>query len=65
MHETKKWSILINSELLFIFHVSADALKKNQDIEFERNKERFLFLKVRSTELFDVSHNNFYEKNYT
>ncbi|XP_072040260.1 cytoplasmic aconitate hydratase-like isoform X4 [Amphiura filiformis] len=24
---------------------SADALQKNQDIEFERNKERFLFLK--------------------
>ena len=25
---------------------SADALEKNQQLEFERNKERFAFLKV-------------------
>ena len=25
--------------------LSADALEKNQELEFERNKERFLFLK--------------------
>ena len=25
----------------------ADALDKNQDLEFERNKERFVFLKVK------------------
>ena len=32
-------------ELLFC-NFSADALQKNQDLEFERNKERFMFLKV-------------------
>jgi uncharacterized membrane protein len=26
---------------------SADALEKNQQLEFERNKERFAFLKVK------------------
>ena len=28
---------------------SSDALKKNQALEFERNNERFQFLKVRGT----------------
>ena len=30
---------------MLLFH-SPDALEKNHEIEFERNKERFLFLKV-------------------
>ena len=30
--------------LCFIY--SAGALEKNEELEFERNKERFLFLKV-------------------
>ena len=29
-----------------LFNFSEDALKKNQDMEFQRNKERFQFLKV-------------------
>lgn len=34
-----------------MFHIfglvrRSDALDKNQDLEFERNKERFVFLKV-------------------
>lgn len=33
------------SDLFFLLSSSADALKQNQDIEFERNKERFNFLK--------------------
>ena len=38
-------------EIKFIlFHFfclfSADSIEKNEELEFERNKERFLFLKV-------------------
>lgn len=29
-----------------IFGYSSDALEKNQELEFERNRERFMFLKV-------------------
>ena len=32
--------------LCWIFFYSKDALRKNQDLEFERNKERFQFLRV-------------------
>lgn len=28
------------------FHCRPDSLQKNQELEFERNKERFEFLKV-------------------
>ena len=35
-----------------IFFSSADALQKNQELEFDRNKERFLFLKVMLTVFF-------------
>ena len=31
--------------LALTLHSSTDALEKNQELEFERNKERFLFLK--------------------
>ena len=31
---------------IFLLCFSADALEKNQMLEFERNKERFVFLKV-------------------
>lgn len=31
---------------LVVLFDRADSLKKNQDLEFERNKERFEFLKV-------------------
>lgn len=34
----------ITDEMCILFR--ADALQKNQDLEFERNKERFMFLKV-------------------
>ena len=40
--------IIYNTKILLVmlsFH-SPDALEKNHEIEFERNKERFLFLKV-------------------
>ena len=33
---------------LVVLFDRADSLKKNQDLEFERNKERFEFLKVRA-----------------
>ena len=34
-------------DIIFIlFSNRPDALQKNQDMEFERNKERFMFLKV-------------------
>jgi len=32
--------------LLHCLLLSASAVEKNQELEFERNKERFLFLKV-------------------
>jgi len=35
------------SQCLYTF--SAEALEKNQMLEFERNKERFVFLKVKFT----------------
>ena len=38
----KPITLMINVFLLFC---SADALQQNQDMEFERNKERFNFLK--------------------
>lgn len=38
-------------DFLFSLH-SSSALEKNQEIEFERNKERFLFLKVTKLVLF-------------
>ena len=41
--------IIYNLELFVIVMLlfySPDALEKNHEIEFERNKERFLFLKV-------------------
>lgn len=38
---------LVFMYLFLIFR--ADALQKNQDLEFERNRERFMFLKVRTT----------------
>ena len=38
----KPITVMINVFLLFC---SADALQQNQDMEFERNKERFNFLK--------------------
>jgi aconitase A len=31
---------------MFEIYSSADALEKNQAIEFERNRERFKFMKV-------------------
>lgn len=31
--------------IFFIIHNRADSINKNQDLEFERNKERFTFLK--------------------
>ena len=37
----------------FIFLSSPEALEKNQKLEFERNKERFQFLKVGKFFLFD------------
>ena len=32
--------------IFFQLNLSADALQRNQDLEFERNLERFQFLKV-------------------
>lgn len=37
--------LVIDHSIQVDFVRSADALEKNQDLEFERNKERFLFLK--------------------
>ncbi|XP_049822651.1 cytoplasmic aconitate hydratase-like isoform X1 [Aethina tumida] len=37
--------LVIDHSIQVDFTRSADALQKNQDLEFERNKERFLFLK--------------------
>ena len=34
------------NKLYFLSIYSADALEQNQELEFERNKERFVFLKV-------------------
>lgn len=34
-----------NIALITVIFFSKDALKKNEDLEFERNKERFMFLK--------------------
>ena len=39
-------ALFLDSELSPCFICSPDALEKNHEIEFERNKERFLFLKV-------------------
>jgi len=38
----------MHDEFLFVLHLShsVSAVEKNQELEFERNKERFLFLKV-------------------
>lgn len=41
------FSMLCKYLLFFYLFCSEDALKKNQEIEFQRNKERFQFLKVR------------------
>ena len=38
--------LVIDHSVQVDFHRSKDALQKNQSIEFERNKERFQFLKV-------------------
>jgi len=37
----------IKLKLNFLIFNSAEALEKNQDLEFERNFERFKFLKVK------------------
>ena len=37
--------LVIDHSVQVDFSRSPDALEKNQDIEFERNKERFQFLK--------------------
>lgn len=36
---------MYNDKSFFLSHFRVDALTKNQDLEFERNKERFTFLK--------------------
>jgi aconitate hydratase len=38
--------LVIDHSVQVDFHRSSDALEKNQELEFKRNRERFQFLKV-------------------
>ena len=38
--------LVIDHSVQVDYHRSKDSLEKNQSVEFERNKERFQFLKV-------------------
>ena len=40
--------LVIDHSVQVDYHRSKDSLEKNQSVEFERNKERFQFLKVRN-----------------
>ena len=40
--------LVIDHSVQVDFHRSKDALEKNQSVEFDRNRERFEFLKVLS-----------------
>lgn len=44
--------LVIDHSVQVDFARTSDALNKNQNLEFERNKERFTFLKVNFRELF-------------
>lgn len=45
-HDTASWLVMFVYCTCIYFYYSADALEQNQELEFERNKERFVFLKV-------------------
>lgn len=54
--------LVIDHSVQVDFARTSDALAKNQNLEFERNKERFTFLKV-STVLYFCSNSRGINKN--